>query len=125
MALLVILGFSIFNRTTASLKLAVSHTVSSRSLKDGRQATFFNAWIRNRSTTTETYHLAVRSNNQLPLKLNGQTEQLEIAGGNNRKLDYVLVSPPVDASFMVEFVLIDSQNQELATAEAQILPLEK
>ena len=124
LVMLGILGFSISNRAAASLKVAVSHTVSSRTLKGGQQATFFNAWIKNRSTTAKTYQLTVRSTKTLPLTLKGQTDQLQLSGGKNRKLDYVLVSPPAIESFMVEFVLVDSLNQELATAKAMILPVD-
>lgn len=120
--LLAILGYAIFYRAEASLKVSVSHTAGSRLLQDGQQATFFNAWINNRSTETVIYTLTVRNKNLLPVSIKGQTEQLELTGGSNRKLDYVLVGPPAQQPYMVEFVLLNSKKQQMATAEAQILP---
>ena len=121
--LLTFLLLSIFTRAAASLKVSVSHTVSSRILKDGQQATFFNAWINNRSNQQTTYHLQARQQHSAPLTLKGQTEQIHLTGGKNQKLDYVLVSPATLKPYMVEFVLLNSQNQELATAAAQITPI--
>ena len=124
-ALLVLLGVSIFTRADASLKVAISHTVDSRILKDGQQATFFNAWINNRGTATETYQLMARDKHKTPLTIKGQTDKLVLEGGNNRKLDYVLVAPPAQEPYMIEFVLVNNQKQVLTTAEAQILPFVK
>jgi cytochrome c oxidase accessory protein FixG len=121
--LLAFLVFSVFTRAEASLKVSVSHSAGSRILNDGQQVTFFNAWINNRGTEAEIYHLLVRSKTNLMLTLKGQTQKLTLAGGENRKLDYVLVSPAVQHSYVVEFELLNSQNQHLATAEAQILPI--
>ncbi len=123
LVLLTILGIAVFNRAEASLKVSVSHQVSSRILPDGQQATFFNAWINNRGTEKMTYSLSVRNENQLPLSIKGQTDLPELAGGSNRQLDYVLVSPPVQQPFMIEFVLMNSAQQILATAKAQISPV--
>lgn len=118
-----ILIFSVFTRADASLKVSVSHMAASRILKDGQQATFFNAWINNRSTTAAVYHLEARTKGGTPLTIKGQIDQLDLAAGRNRKLDYVLVSPPVNKPFMIEFVLLGQKNQQLAIAEAQISPV--
>jgi cytochrome c oxidase accessory protein FixG len=123
--LLSLLVFSVFNRAGASLKVSVSHGAASRILKDGRQATFFNAWINNRSTAMETYRLTVRKQNHHPLTIKGQIERLQLDGGENRKLDYVLLAPPAEEPYMIEFILLGRQNQERATAKAQILPYRK
>lgn len=121
--LTLILVVSIFNRAEASLKVSVSHAVASRILKDGQQATFFNAWVNNRSMIAETYHLQARLPNGKYLSLKGQTEQLQLAPGRNRKLDYVLVSPPAAEPFMIEFILLNKNNRQLASAAAQISPV--
>jgi len=118
-----ILLFSIFTRAEASLKVAVSHTVESRILNDGQQATFFNAWINNRGTVAETYHITAQTSEGEPLALKGQTSQLQLAAGANRKLDYVLVSPAASQPIMVEFVLHNSAGEQLAVTEAQISPV--
>jgi cytochrome c oxidase accessory protein FixG len=126
MALLVltsILTFSVFTRADASLKVAVSHTVSSRILKDGQQATFFNAWLNNRTTHAEIYHLQARTLTGENLVVKGQTKQLELASGQNQKIDYVLVSPPATEPFMIEFILFNQDNQQLAVTGAQIIPV--
>lgn len=118
-----VLVFSVFNRVDASLKIAVSHTAASRILKSGEQVTFFNGWVNNRSTETAVYHLVVRSETGEPLTLKGQTEQLSIVAGQNRKVDFVLVSPAAEQPFMVEFVLLGQDDQQFAVAEAQITPV--
>lgn len=120
-----ILIFSVFTRAEATLKVSVSHTVASRILKDGQQATFFNAWINNRSTTAEIYHLQARTQDGTTLTIKGQTDQLDLAAGRNQKLDYVLVSPAANEPFMIEFILLGQKNQQLASAEAQITPSAK
>ena len=126
MAFLVIsavLTFSVFTRADASLKVSVSHTAASRILKSGEQVTFFNAWVNNRSTTAAIYHLQARTSDGTLLPLKGQTDNLDLPAGRNRKLDYVLVSPPASEPFMIEFVLLGDKNQQLAVAEAQISPV--
>ncbi len=122
-SLSVILVIAVFNRIDASIKVAVSHTVGSRILKDGTQATFFNAWVNNRTTEHETYQLQARRKDGRLLTLKGQTNQLTLKGGENRQLDYVLVSPPESQPYMIQFVLLNSAEQELATAKAQISPV--
>ena len=118
-----VMGFSVFTRADASLKVALSHTAASRILQDGEQVTFFNAWINNRGTKEEVYRLEARMKDGASLTIKGQTEQLQLAAGRNRKLDYVLVSPPVDEPFMVEFVLLDRNDRPLAVAEAVLSPV--
>ena len=123
--LALILCFSLFNRVSASLKVSVSHTASSRILKDGQQITFFNGWINNRSTAEQTYRLQARTKTGAMLAIKGQTEQLTVAAGRNRKIDYVLISPAAEQPVMIDFVLLDPKNQQLAVTEAQITPLSR
>ncbi|WP_303722793.1 4Fe-4S dicluster domain-containing protein [Malonomonas rubra] len=118
-----VLFFSIFTRTDASLKIAVSHTAESRILKSGKQATFFNAWINNRGTHAAIYQLSARTLTSDKVELKGQTDQLDMSAGQNRKVDFVLVSPPAREPFVVEFVLLDQKEQQLAVAEALISPV--
>lgn len=123
--LMAILAFSIFNRVEASLKISVSHSVASRLLKDGRQATFFNGWINNRSTKSEIYYLQAKTKSGAPLTIKGQTQQLRLSAGQNRKIDYVLISATDEQAFMIDFVLFNNENRQLAVSEAQISPLSK
>jgi len=123
--LLSTLGIAIYQRSEATLKIALSHTAASRLLKSGQQATFFNAWVNNRSTQTGRYRMTVQRLNGEQLTLNGQTDNLLLDGGRNRKLDFVLVASPAEEPYMVEFSLIDSQHGTVAKAKAQILPLTK
>lgn len=118
-----VLVFSVFTRADATLKIAVSHTAASRILKSGEQVTFFNGWVNNRSTESAVYHLAVRSESGEVLTIKGQTEKLSMVAGQNRKVDFVLVSPAAEQPFMVEFVLLGRDDQQLAVAEAQITPV--
>ncbi len=120
-----ILTFSVLTRAEASLKVSVSHTVASRILKNGQQATFFNAWVNNRSTHSKIYHLQAQTLDGAVLTIKGQTDNLDLSAGRNQKFDYVLVSPAAKEPFMIEFILLGQQNQQLATAEAQISPVTK
>ncbi len=117
--LLVVLGITLVDRPSASLKVSVSHTVSSRTLADGRIGTFFNAWVNNRSRQPAVYTLQARqkkSGAMLPVK--GQT-RAKLVPGENRRLDFVLVTP-TDEPRTVEFVLTDQQGTERAVTEAYI-----
>ncbi len=121
--LLTLLGVAIVNRPQATLKIAVSHTAGSRLLKDGQQATFFNAWLNNRTTEHATYRLTARGSDGAALTIKGQTTDLKLQGGENRKLDFVLVSPAVRQPTMIEFVLFDQLQRELDLAAAQLTPV--
>ena len=117
--LLVILSIALIDRPVASLKVAVSHTAASRLLTDGQTGTFFNAWVNNRSQKTAIYILQARqkeSGTQLTLK--GQI-RIELPAGENRRLDFVLVTPTVESQ-TIEFVLINEEGVELSIAEAYI-----
>lgn len=118
-ALLVILGVALVDRPSASLKVAVSHTAAARQLADGQTGTFFNAWLNNRSQKRAIYTLHARQKiSGAPLTLKGQL-QSELAAGENRRLDFLLVTPS-EASVTIEFVLTDAAGQELARADADI-----
>ena len=123
LTLLTVLFVAVINRAGATLEVALSHTATSRLLKDGQQVTFFNAWINNRGTTAQTYTLKARKQSGEWLSLKGQTTELNLAGGKNRQLDFVLVSPPDDKPYMVEFLLLDQQQKTIATTLAQLSPL--
>lgn len=114
-----ILAVAIIDRPVASLKVAVSHTAESRQFADGRQGTFFNAWINNRSQLPTDYRLqARRSDNGHQLTLKGQV-QAELAPGENRRLDFVLLTP-ANEQLAIELVLVDRDGLELSSAEAYI-----
>lgn len=121
--LLLVLGTALLDRPVASLKVAVSHTAAPRQLVAGRTGTFFNGWVNNRSQARGVYFLQARAKDSgelLPLK--GQI-RFELAAGENRRLDFVLVTPAAQ-SFMVEFMLANEEGQVLAIAEARIGPSE-
>jgi polyferredoxin len=121
LTLIVILLFATYNRQRASLKISVSHTAASIELKDGKRATFFNAWVNNRSDQKATYHIAARrTDNRQALLLKGQTNHLELAAGENLRIDFVLVTPVPDARLEVEFILLDLTGAELAVTTAHI-----
>lgn len=117
--LLAVLGITLVDRPSASLKISVSHTVSSRTLVDGRTGTFFNAWVKNRSRQTAVYTLQARQKESGALLQIKGPKQAELAPGENRRLDFVLVTP-TDEARTVEFVLIDKQGVEVSVAEAYI-----
>lgn len=120
-ALVVVLMVAVSHRPLASLKVAVSHQVASRTLKDGSRATFFNAWVNNRSTAKAIYRLAAReADTGHPLGIKGQTTQLELASGENLRIDFVLVTPVPESRLDVEFILSDVNGAEVAVAAAHI-----
>ena len=117
--LLAVLGIGLLDRPVASLKIAVSHTAASRQLANKQTGTFFNAWVNNRSQETALYTLQARNKDSgQPLTLKGQV-RAELAAGENRRLDFVLVTPTHE-SLKVEFVLTDEEGLELSVAEAYI-----
>jgi polyferredoxin len=119
LALLAILFVALLDRPAASLKVAVSHTAQARQLPDSRTGTFFNAWINNRSQEAETYILLAREKETgIALSIKGQVSA-ELKGGENRRLDFVLVTP-ADKIITVEFVLTGKEGLELSVAEAYI-----
>lgn len=121
LALVVILAVAVYQRPTASLKIALSHSVATRTLKNGSRATFFNAWVNNRSNTKGIYRIEARqAENGKLLALKGQTKQLTVDAGGNLKIDFVLVTAVPKAKIELEFLLLDQNNNELAVAEAHI-----
>jgi len=121
LALITILSFAIYQRPQASLKISVSHTAASRTLKDGRQATFFNAWINNRTDSDRTYHItARRSDNGSVLELRGKSEDIVMNAGDNLRVDFVLVSPVIKDRIEVQFILFDQAGNKLAIADALV-----
>jgi cytochrome c oxidase accessory protein FixG len=121
LAALVALMFATYQRPTASLKVAVSHTAASRILNENTQATFFNAWVNNRSSRTKIYDIAARQTDDgSALLLKGQVSRLELAAGENLRIDFVLVTPVTKSRLEVEFILLDQNGAELAVAGAQI-----
>ena len=119
LALLAILFVALLDRPAASLKVAVSHTAQVRQLSDNRIGTFFNAWAHNRSQEDGVYTLQAREKvTGQPLDIKGQV-RTELAAGENRRLDFVLVTP-ADKIITVEFVLTGKEGLELSVAEAYI-----
>ena len=117
--LLTILFFALADRPTASLKVAVSHTAQSRQLADSQTATFFNAWVNNRSQGPVAYTLKARNKESgAALVLKGQTSA-DLAAGKNRRLDFALLTPR-GAELIIEFVLTDEEGQEVSLTEAYI-----
>ncbi len=121
LALTIILVLAVYQRPSVSLKVAVSHTAASRTLKDGSLATFFNAWVHNRSDVKASYRMTARqTDNHKPLPLRGQSDQYELAAGENLRIDFVLLTPVPESRLDVEFILSDLSGAELAVASAHI-----
>ena len=121
LTLLVMLTLAAFQRPSASLKIALSHSVADLTLKDGNRATFFNAWVNNRSSQKGHYHIkARRADNGSDLELKGQSNQLELNAGENLRVDFVLVTAAPKSKVKIEFVLLDQNDTEVAVAAAHI-----
>jgi polyferredoxin len=117
---------AVYQRPTASLKVSVSHEVASRALKDGNLATFFNAWVNNRSREKTIYNIVARqAETGRPLILKGQTDHLQLAAGENLRIDFVLVTPVPDSRLNVEFILSDIVGTKVAVATAYIKEQDK
>ena len=121
LALSVILVFAVYQRPEASLKISVSHTVASRVLQDGNRATFFNAWVNNRSNQSAIYDIIARqAADASPLALKGQTSAITLGAGGNLRIDFVLITPVSEARLEVDFILLNQTGSELANARAYI-----
>lgn len=121
LTLIIVLMLAASQRPSASLKIALSHSVENRILKDGNRATFFNAWVNNRSSKTGHYHIkARRVDNGSNLELKGQTDQLQLAAGENIRVDFVLVTAAPESKLEIEFILLDQNDTELAVTAAYI-----
>ena len=121
LALVAVLFFAVHQRPEASLKIAVSHMASSRTLKDGKRATFFNAWVNNRSNSPATYAIKARqAESGTALTLKGRTSQLSMQAGENLRVDFVLVTAVPKTRLDVEFILLDQNGQEMAVSQAYI-----
>lgn len=115
------LAIAIYNRPAASLKVSRSHLVAERKLANGELATFFNAWINNRGQQTQVFHItAVDPEDGSPLTVKGQTRRLEISGGDNRKIEFVLVTSLPDGKKKIVFLLRDKHGQTVARSDATI-----
>lgn len=121
--LLLALAVGVVKRPDATLKVAVSHTAASRILGDGRIATFFSAWVSNRSNDNEGYRLSVQdAQSGAPLDLKGQQRIDSLEPGRNRQLQFAVLSEPTSRSRQVEFLLHNDEGEQLALSEAVILP---
>jgi cytochrome c oxidase accessory protein FixG len=121
LALVAILFFAAHQRPEASLKISVSHMASSRALKDGKRATFFNAWVNNRSNSPATYDIKARqAESGTALSLKGRTSQLKMQAGKNLRVDFVLVTAVPKTRLDVEFILLDQNGKEMAVSQAFI-----
>jgi len=121
LALLTILTTAIIFKPQASLKVAISHTAGSRVLADASLATFFTAWVSNRSNQPGIYHLeAYRSDNRQPLTLRGQTSGIKLAPGDNREIQFAVTTAVPDLATAISFTLYDDHQEELARAGATI-----
>ena len=125
LGLSIILAVSIFQRSEASLKVAVSHSAASRLIDNGQQATFFSVWISNRSTKRLVFNLsAIENGSDVPLELKGQVRNLALEGGQNRRYDFVLITPGYEEQTEVTFILHDTHGTMHANSSASVLPID-
>ncbi len=125
LGILLILIVATFNRTEATLKISRSHHVAERLLADGRQATFFNAWINNRTSQEIIFFVeAFEQPSEKKLQLKGQTRQIILAGGGNQRIDFVLVSTPPETEQIVKFILRGTAGVVYDETPASVSPLE-
>jgi len=122
--LCMVLSVATWQRSEASLKIAVSHTATSRRIETGEQVTFYSAWLNNRSARSITFELAaISTHRRSRLVLKGQTHNLVLDAGKNRRVEFALLTPVVTETLEVEFLLRDQAGTEYARAAASVLPL--
>jgi cytochrome c oxidase accessory protein FixG len=120
-ALSVTLVLAVYQKPEASLKISVSHTVASRTLNDGSRATFFNAWVNNRSNKSASYDIiAFQADSTRPFSLKGPTKGITLDAGENLRVDFVLITPVPTSRLEVKFLLQDETGAELANANAYV-----
>ncbi len=121
--ILILLVFAVKHRPEATLKVSMSHQVASRRLDDGNQASFFNAWINNRTTVESSFDIfAINPDTDQELLLKGPTRNIVLQGGQNQKVDFVLITPFTGNSSQVRFILKSIDGHQLSETEALITP---
>lgn len=121
--LAIILVVAIWQRPVATLKISVSHTASAKRLEDGSQATFFSAWVSNRSDHQETFTILARDTESgHAYQIRGQAVNIRLSPGENRGIQFALLSPAVKQVRHVEFILTNLDGMELDIGNAQISP---
>ena len=101
----------------------MSHQVASRRLDDGNQASFFNAWINNRTTTESGFNIFAKDpDNDRELLLKGPARNIVLQGGQNQKVDFVLITPFTGNSSRVRFILKSLDGRHLSETDALITP---
>jgi len=117
------LAAAIYLKPQASLKIALSHTAASRVLDDRTLATFFSAWVSNRSDKTVNYHIAAKlAGGQGPLVICGQNHDINLLPGANRAVQFVVTTPVPETTEPIEFTLLDDEGHELSRASATLTP---
>jgi cytochrome c oxidase accessory protein FixG len=110
-------------RAAATLTVTMSHQVPSRRLADGSTASFFNAWLNNHTTAEVSYDLSARAKiTGEKLTLKGPTQGIILKGGENRKVDFVLITFDHGKESRIGFLISDPSGRPLADAEALITP---
>ncbi|PLY01368.1 MAG: FeS-binding protein [Desulfuromonas sp.] len=119
----VILLVAVWQRSDASLKVAMSYTAASRLLASGQQVTFYTAWVGNRSSHPLTFELTARDKaSGAALELKGQTRELTLEGGKTRRIEFALLTHVARQRLEIEFALHDRQGTPRALAAASVLP---
>lgn len=117
-----LLFVAIHTKSPATLKVSLSHQAASRQLANGDQLNFFNAWVNNRTTKEISCWIEAKdAQSRQNVQLKGQTHDISLKPGENRKLDFILISPANAGSWQVEFYLKNS-TEILAQSQALITP---
>lgn len=118
----ILLLVAIQTRAPATLKVALSYQAASRQLANGDQLNFFNAFVNNRTAKALVCDIEARdADNGQILELKGQTHDIELQPGENRKLAFILVHPANRPFGSVEFLLKEA-SQILDRSHALITP---
>jgi hypothetical protein len=122
LAVSTILAVSALSRPGASLKLART-PAPTRQLADGREVSFFRAYVVNRGESEARFTLAARLADGTPVELRGPTGHLALAAGERRQLDFAVLAPSSDGEQRtVLFQLQEDSGSIAASAEALLLP---
>lgn len=113
------LTYATLARATASLQVSLAPTAATRIVAD-QQATLVTVWVNNRSNAGQEYQLRATTPSHATLEIRGQTERILIAAGGNHQLSLMVLTPVSNEPIMVEFELLNNQQQQVATATARI-----
>jgi cytochrome c oxidase accessory protein FixG len=113
---------STVHHAPATLKIRRA-SAASRILSEGNSATFFTAYVANRSSRPLRLSLRARLDDGTPVELRGATTVLDLVPGARQRLDFAAISPAGvgEKGLPLTLCLYDTGGNRLACARALII----